>query len=330
MTTMHDHSFLPSSLLRRALELSVVLVAVLALQGCDTTSMTAPSGETAPFEVGFTTTVSGNSAAAASKAAPAAGDSVVISGSNGELVIQDVHLIVSGTELDSASTSGDAREDDDSDGYETAPSFLDLPLDTSAVPAFTEGEIPVGTYDELEFSVEDIEFGEADEDDDQTEQQQLQDLLTQIQNNNFPNWPRGASMRVSGTFTPTGDTTRSFATYFDAEIEVERTLTPPVEVTASGPVRTLTVSLSPDRWFTRNDGSVWNLAADDYDRTGQLVELEAEFEDGVSDIESGDDDDENGDHDDGNDDGSNDDDDNDDDGNDDDGNDGDDDDGDDD
>lgn len=275
---------------RRTVELFILFIAVLGLQGCDNTSALssserpdAPSGTTAPLDVGFTTA----SGASGSKATSTAGDSIVVSGSSGTLILQDVRLIVSGTELE---TDGDEADEDDRSEYKTTPSFLDLPLDTSTVSVLDGGNVPTGTYDQLEFEVEDMEYGEADDNDDGAEQQQLQDLLNGPVQNEFPNWPKGASMRVSGTFTPTNGTAQSFATYFDAEIEVERTLTPPVDVTASGPGRTLTVSLSPERWFVQNNGSVRNLAADDYGSTGRLVAFESEFEDGVLDVESEEDD----------------------------------------
>ncbi len=87
-----------------------------------------------------------------------------------------------------------------------------------------------------------------------------------------------------GTWTPkdadgnllTADA-ETFTTYFEAEIEVELDLDPVLEV--SGGIVTggdITILLRPDRWFTRTDGRVWNLA----DLQDELVEFELEIEDG--------------------------------------------------
>ncbi|WP_158666641.1 hypothetical protein [Salinibacter altiplanensis] len=85
----------------------------------------------------------------------------------------------------------------------------------------------------------------------------LQALQNAIQDAGFSNWPGSASMVAQGTFTPEGDTARSFTTYFEAEIEVELEM----------------------------EDHPFQIGADAL--TGQLVELEAghEFVDGASEIE---------------------------------------------
>jgi len=88
-----------------------------------------------------------------------------------------------------------------------------------------------------------------------------------------------------GTFTPTGGTPTAFATYFEAELEVERALSPPIEVSSEGFSRTLIVRLDPARWFAQGDGTVTDLFQFDFEETGTVRELEAEFEDGVAEIE---------------------------------------------
>jgi hypothetical protein len=225
-------------------------------------------------EVGFTTSYASTSTSRAN--AKSDHDSLVVSGSNGTLTITDVRLIVSGVELE-----GDA----DSAEFEADPSFLDLPLDTTEVAPVAASEIPPGSYDEFEFEVEDIDIEENDD------EESLQDLRETIRDA-FPNWPEGASMVVVGSFTPSDGTSSSFTTYFEAEIEVERELSPALEVTGDGLSRNLTVKLDPTRWFSNADGTVWNLAERDYASTGELVEFEAEFEDGVEEIETDDDEDE--------------------------------------
>lgn len=246
--------------------------AVFALAGCDSAGTTGSSAGEGNVEVGFQTSYSSSKSALASKSAT---DSVAISGSNGTLVIQDIRLIVSGLELE-----GEA----DSAEFEAQPSFLDLPLDTSEVAPVAASELPSATYTEFEFEVEDVDFGEAeDEEDDEDALRALRDTTIQ---QDFPNWPDEASMVAVGTFTPSGDTSRSFTTYFEAEIEVEREFSQPLEVTNDGFSRSLTVKLDPTQWFENDDGTARNLAESDYGSTGELVEFEAEFEDGVTEIES--------------------------------------------
>ena len=93
-------------------------------------------------------------------------------------------------------------------------------------------------------------------------------------------------MVATGTFTPAeGGDPVPFTTYFEAEIEVELELSPPVEVTADGPSRSIIVRLDPALWFSRADGTVWNLANENYADTQSLVEFEAEFENGAVEIE---------------------------------------------
>ncbi len=88
-------------------------------------------------------------------------------------------------------------------------------------------------------------------------------------------------MLVVGSYTPApgGGTATSFSTYFEAEIEVEFDLDPPLVITdnAGGSV---VVDVSPDRWFIQADGSVLDLSAFDFTTTGQIVEFELEIEDG--------------------------------------------------
>ena len=256
---------------RRSLSLSVLalLVSAVLLGACDSAG---PSRQTSGVEVGFATSYSTSSStsAQASLAARSAPDPLVISGSNGTLKITDLRLIVSGVELE-----GDA----DSTEFEADPTFLDLPLDTTDVAPLATSEIPPAAYNEFEFEVEDVDIEENDDD-----EQALRDLRETIRNE-FPNWPKGASMGVVGTFTPDGDTTSAFTTYFEAEIEVEQELRPDLEVHGDGLSRSLTVKLDPTRWFSNADGTVRNLAQLDYDSTRTLNEFEAEFEDGVTEIE---------------------------------------------
>jgi len=255
---------------RHVSSLSVLVVALgLLIAGCDSSGSGTEAGT---VEVGFATASSSTtqSNVAAKSSATVDSDSLVLTGSNGTLTITDVRLIVDEIELE-----GDA----DSAEFETErPVFLDLPLREGEVSPVAADQVPPGAYTDFEFEIEDIELDDADE------EGEIRDLRGDIREE-FPNWPNSASMVVVGTFTPTNDTSSTFETYFEAEIEVERELDPPLQVGSDGFSRDLIVRLDPAQWFQRADGTVQDLSTSDFDETGEILEFEAEFEDGVTEIE---------------------------------------------
>jgi hypothetical protein len=252
------------------LSILVVGLALFAVTGCDSSG---PGTEPGTVEVGFATVASSGTQStltAPSKSQSADSDSLVLTGSNGTLKIADIRLIVDEIELE-----GDA----DSAEFETErPSFLDLPLTDGEVSPVAADQVPPGTYQDFEFEIEDVELEDPDE------EGEIQALRDEIRGE-FPNWPNAASMVVVGAFTPTNDTSKTFETYFEAEIEVERELTPALEVGSDGFSRDLIVRLDPAQWFEQTDGTVQDLSQFDFEETGQLLEFEAEFEDGVTEIE---------------------------------------------
>ena len=170
-------------------------------------------------------------------------------------------------------------DDDACEKFEAAPVFVDVPLDGGQTVAVTAPVDP-DTYDELDFEIEDLE----DDEDDPVKAQQIEALMAAILAE-FPDWPREASMLVTGTFTPTGGSPQAFRAYFEAEVEIEIELVPPVTVTDDGNGATFTVNIDPSLWFTNPDGTVRNLAELDYDATGQVVEFEVEIENGFTELE---------------------------------------------
>lgn len=260
----------------KVLFLIAVALSLVMWTGCDTVGSSAdePTGSEA-VSVGFSTTSSSAKALAASKAIE---EALSLQGTNGTLAITDIRLIVAEMKL---------KVDDDSAGegpeFETPASLLDLPLDTTQIAAVADAEIPEDPYDEFEFEVEDVD--PHDEDLTAEQQAHLEALLDTIRVD-YPHWPTDASMVITGTFTsPDGGEPVPFTTYFEAEIEIELELNPPLEVTADGLSRSITVEIDPAQWLTQADGTVLNLAEFDYAATEQLYELEAEFENGVAEIE---------------------------------------------
>jgi hypothetical protein len=205
------------------------------------------------------------------------GNDLVITGTNGTLRITDISFIVNEFELgvddDDCESSGQGNSCEE---FEAPPSFVRLPLDGDNIVAVTT-MVPQGTFTELEFEVEDIDLDESDDD--------AGDIaaVAAAVRAAFPNWPDEASMVVVGTFTPTGGQPVAFTTFFDAEIEIEKALVPALVVSQDN--ETVTVELDPSVWFRRFDGTVMDLSAFDFVRTGEVLEFEAELEDGFQEID---------------------------------------------
>lgn len=255
---------------------------------------TGPEG-TANLSIAFATTAETNSGGAdlAALSTPGTARSIEVGGTNGTLIIDEIWVIVSEFELEGAlAACDDAFGDDDGDDdgfdddceeFESPATLVRIPTDGTRLEVLSAA-VPLGTYSELEWEVEDVDF-----DDDDDDEQELQNVRAEIEDAFGAGvWPAEASMAVAGTFQAEGTTdVVPFTTFFDAEIEVEMDLSPALVISEEGASRELTIVLSPEIWFQNVDGSVMNLAALD----GEVVEFEAEFEDGVLEIERDDDDD---------------------------------------
>lgn len=191
-------------------------------------------------------------------------------GTNGTLHITALTLLLSELELDPVENGDCEADGEQCDEIEAGPFAVDVPLTGDPVTIATDAIEP-GTYEELEFEVEDFD---ADEGEDASAFEQL---LAEVRNQ-FADWPTSASLVVEGTFTPEGGTATSFRAYFRAEIEIELNLDPPLEIT--GAAETITVDLDVAGWFLRPDGTVVDLSQHDFTTTGEVVELE--IENGVS------------------------------------------------
>lgn len=247
--------------------------------------------DSSSVELAFRVTAPGSSLATAPAAVPGhtsgpslvAGPPLTIAGTNGSLTISEVRLIVAEVELEGEDDACEvASGSDDCADFEAPPSFLDLPLDGEPIDVMT-GVIPPGVYDELEFEIEDLE----DDEEDSTSAAAIEALRSAIRDE-FPDWPEKASALLVGTFTATDGAATPFRVYVDAEIEIEMDLSPPLVVGEDGGAdRALTVDIEPHAWFVRADGSVLPLHEYDYARTGELLELEVELEEGFTEIEIG-------------------------------------------
>jgi hypothetical protein len=257
-------------------------LSVFLLAGCgDALGVDGPQNVALNFQVSAATPAQLSGPAPANGPQPTAGPPMVISGTNGTLTIDEIRLIVAEVELegDDDTCENDTAATTDCAEFEAPPRFLDLPLDGESVEAFL-GLVPAGVYNELEFEIEDLE-------DDETDTQfaaEIAELRLQILTE-FPDWPRKATALVAGTFESANGSI-DFHVYLEAEIEIERSLVPPLVVGEGGSDGTdLTIALRPDLWFTRSDGSILELHLYDYATTGLLLEFELEMEDGILEIE---------------------------------------------
>jgi hypothetical protein len=264
----------------------LLLASLLPLfSGCD-----EPTGSERPGSVSVRFQAASSAGASTSEAGlfslggasfdhTAATNPIVIAGSNGTMVIQDIRVIVSEVELER--TGAECADDDDPDceDFEGGPYLVNL-LDGTASHAISE-TVPAGTYSELEFEVEDLD---SDGEDDSTVRERLQSFLTELRGTEgnpgpYPAFPSEASMVVHGTFEG-----EPFTVYFAAEIEVEKEFARPFRVPEDGAIL---VNLFPEQWFAFG-GTVLDLRSLD----GQTVEFEAEFDfEGGIEIEIDDDDD---------------------------------------
>jgi len=266
---------------------ALALIAI-AMTACDSTG----PEDGARIRIQFSTASAPSTASMAMSSGTA---DLAITGSNGTLELSDIHLIVDKVELEmregscdastdsppaaSASRSDDDEDDDDEcEEFEAGPFFVSLALG-SEVAVVTQ-DVPAGTYTRLKFEVEDSEFGE---DDDDHHGASLQNLLQDIEAAGFTDWPRKASMAVSGTFTPTDGAPVPFTSYFEAELNIRQRFDPPLIV--NDEATTVTIEVDPALWFRDSAGHVMDLSAFDFATTNRVVEFEAKMRDGFHRVE---------------------------------------------
>jgi len=254
------------------------LLSTLLLAGCgDSLGVDGPGNVSVSFHAS-----DAPSAATAPQAGASAPSRITYEGANGTLVLEQVLMIVSEVELDlEDDCDDDARDDDafdDCEDFEAGPQLVDLALDGAPIPVLS-GLVAPGVYDELEFEIEDLD------DDDDDRRVALDELMEEIVAL-VPDWPRNASLYVTGTFQPTDGDPVPFRTFIDAEIEIELELRPELVIGDDGAAsRELVVDVRPDLWLLDSQGHVRDMREWDYDTTGRILELEVEIEDGFIEVE---------------------------------------------
>jgi hypothetical protein len=254
---------------------ALTIAALFVLAGCD--SVTNSASE---VRIGFATS------AVPASAAKTFATSLDVIGPNGTLRLEDIRVIVAEFELkgdddlcehqdiheSDAPVESDSEEShEDCAEFETPPFFLDLPLDQETVTVSTANVDP-GTYSRIEFEIEDLE---DDDEDAVPSTVLLNDIRT-----DFPDWPREASMMVTGSFEDADGNSTPFTVYVEAEIEIEIELSEPLTITGEGGDSSVTVTVDPTRWFSSPSGDVRDLSQYDFGTTGNVLDLELEFEHG--------------------------------------------------
>lgn len=224
---------------------------VLMVVGCDDEPM-APSSES--DGVTFVLMAGGTTGTILAEGNEPPAPLRTIQGANGELVLVTMHAT-----LEEFAVEGDRAK------LEVGPLPLEIPLEEgSSVPIFT-APAPPGLYEELELEVAPLKD---------------KDPVVEQFREEFGHWPKDASLRVMGAFTPHGGEPRPFVAFIEAEVEVELEFDPLLAVSEDRPDPTVAVTVDPTLWFKRGDGAVVDLSAYHCDPpdTCSLPELEVEIE----------------------------------------------------
>lgn len=251
-------------------------LAIAALGACDDSS-TAPEGNV-PVSLSVALAPSAAPAGALSMdgwGSPPVSRAQTFTDGTNELVLDEVTIVLSEVELENI-FEDDCEDgegfDDDCEEFETGPFLLELPLDGS-VETVLSVDVPVGSYDELEFEID------ALDDDDDREIELLRD------NPEFDD----ISIRVVGTWNG-----EPFTFTTDVEAEQELDLSPPLEVNDGDNPMNLTLQFDLDMWFRDLSGDLIdpNTAGDDGENE-EIVEdnIEESFELFEDDDRDGEDDD---------------------------------------
>lgn len=159
-------------------------------------------------------------------------DDTMVTGTD-TLILTRVQLVMRQIELKRSDvTACTSSGDPGCEEVEIGPSLVDLPLTPGPEQAFAV-ELPVGTYDRIDFEVHKVGSDSAD----------LQFLL---QHPGFAD----VSIRVEGTFNGT-----AFVFLSDVDEEQEFTLVPELVVSETAS-RNVTIFVDVNGWFRRADGSL--------------------------------------------------------------------------
>jgi len=142
---------------------------------------------------------------------------------------------------DDCSRHREKRRDRKGRVFEAGPVLVDLPLDGGVI-SLLEGEVPAGSYRELELEI-----------DRPNDRKPSHEAFRE----EHPDWPRNASIRVRGTYDP-GTGPQAFDVFLNIELDLELEFDEPIVIEEdsagiTGPVE-VTLSIDVNRWFVGRDG----------------------------------------------------------------------------
>lgn len=238
-------------------------------------------GPEAPAEVtlSFVAAAADEALAPSPAAEPATGSfgAVDAVGTNRTLTIDEIQIVVDEFKLERDEGACEAEAAEECATFETAPYFLDLPLDGVPIDIATS-PVADGSYTYLKLETKDLASSAGD---DEAEIESLgEQVLTA-----YPDWPESASLRVAGSFDAgDGSDPRPFIVYLHAEVKVEMSFDPPLTLSSEDDVGVV-VEVDPLAWFTQEDGTVTDLSVYDFEETGDVVDFEAKMAEGFTKIE---------------------------------------------
>lgn len=146
-----------------------------------------------------------------------------------------------GDDDDHCSRHREGRRDHKGMVFEAGPVLVDLPLDGGVI-SLLEGEVPAGSYRELELEI-----------DRPNDRKPSHEAFRE----EHPDWPRNASIRVRGTYDP-GTGPQAFDVFLNIELDLELEFDEPIVIEEdsagiTGPVE-VTLSIDVNRWFVGRDG----------------------------------------------------------------------------
>ena len=208
---------------------SVGLLLALGAVACSDTAGTDQPGISLSFTTGAAASAlaPGFFASVMSDTVAASGDTIVIT--KAEIVLREIEL--KRAEYESCDSD---MSNDDCEEFEAGPVLLDMPLNGD-VEQLVSIEVPVGTYDELEFEIHKVSSDDP----------QDQDFRNRYA------YMAGKSIRVEGTYNGA-----AFVYETDLDVEQETELATPIEVIDASTATNVTVMIDLSRWFVDGSGNL--------------------------------------------------------------------------
>lgn len=148
-----------------------------------------------------------------------------------EMVLRKIEFEQDGKDSD------DREEHDDCEKVEEGPFLVSLPIEATTPVVVLDRQLPAGMWEEIEFEVHKVERGDPADD-------AFLDAT---------GFPENVSIRVTGTWTPSGGSSVAFTFTTDLNAEQEIEFKPPLEV-QEGETKNVTFTVDLNHWFRNADG----------------------------------------------------------------------------